>query len=353
MVSGWAAFAAWLIAAVLFLGSQSLNVTVEATLTSGLVGAAIGAGLNLVSGMSNAQWKRQLRRVAPGLVGGGVGGALGGLIGSLAFSGLGLPRTLGWMIMGLGVGAAEGVYERSSRKLRNGLIGGSLGGILGGLLFDPIAGGGSGMFSQSLAFVILGLAVGALIGLTHVVLKEAWLTVVDGFRAGRQLILSQPVTVLGRGDHLPLPFLGYGGKDLESEHLRLVRQANGTYLAEDNHSRIGTRINGQLIQGPVALHDGDLIRLGTNIVRFNQSHRWARQRGEDSPGQLVASVGKIAPPPPPPSSASSVAPSPVPTVPRPSMTTPPQALPQSPGIPCPSPQSGRNPRIPPPPPPPT
>ena len=303
VIGGWAAFLAWLVCEVLFLRNRSLGGWSEAVVTGAVVGAALGAGLNLVSGMTNARWTRQLRRLTPGLLGGGIGGAVGALCGALMYSTLGLPRAFGWMIMGLGIGGAEGVYERSKSKTRNGLIGGALGGMVGGLLFDPIkdlAPAGLWTFSRAIAFAILGVSTGALIGLAHVVLKEAWLTVVDGFRPGRQLILSQAVTVLGRGDHLPLPFLGYSGKDLESEHLRIVRQEDGTYFVEDKGSRVGTRVNVQVILGPTMLADGDLIKLGTNIVRFNHRHR-----GKEEQEALIAiqppvgNVGIAAPPPPP------------------------------------------------------
>ena len=128
--------------------------------------------------------------------------------------------------MGLGIGAVDGLYERSNSKIRNGLIGGGIGGLLGGLLFDPIQNlitSQSGMSSRATAFVILGICIGAMIGFTQVVLKEAWLTVLDGYRAGRQLILGQVVTYLGRGDHLPLPFLGPMNLELETEHVKITR----------------------------------------------------------------------------------------------------------------------------------
>ena len=105
------------------------------------------------------------------------------------------------------------------------------------------------------------------------------MTVVDGYRPGREWIIGQDVTTLGRGDHLPLPFLGYPGRDLESEHARIVRQPDGAFLLEDNHSRLGTRLNGQSIQSPTPLADGDLIKIGSNIVRFNlRSAAWSGKR---------------------------------------------------------------------------
>jgi hypothetical protein len=287
---------------------------VQSMLTSALVGAGLGVGLILVSGMANAQWQRQLRRAIPGLAIGGIGGAIGGLLGQLLYH-VGIPQMVGWMIMGLGIGSAEGIYDRSSRKLRNGLIGGGLGGLVGGALFSWIAQAGADMPMRATGFMILGLSIGALIGLTQVVLKEAWLTVVDGFRPGRQVILSEATTYLGRGDHLPLPLLGYAGRDLESEHARITRQPDGQYTIQDNQSRIGTVLNGRPLQGPAILADGDLIRLGSNILRFNHRHRkegptmdaaesaspagvaaGANERGPVSPG---GPAGPPAPPAPP------------------------------------------------------
>jgi hypothetical protein len=351
VIGGWAALLVWLVGELLFLDSQSLGGVVEATLIGVLAGVGIGAGLSLVSAVSSG---RRLPRLSLALVPAAVVAAGGGLAGALLFSTLDrlLPmawfaRSLGWMVMGLGIGAAEGVFENSAVKIRNGLIGGAAGGFLGGLLFDPIAGSGSDMSSRAAAFVILGVAIGALIGLAHVVLKEAWLTVVDGFGAGRQLILTERVTVLGRGDHLPLPFLGYPGRDLESEHAAITRQADGRYVVQDNGSRIGTSVNGQPILAPVTLGHGDLIRMGSNIIRFERRER-AAERGEvPSFGTPCGQTGKMAAPPPPPASV----PPPLPSGEGPSGGVPsPQGSPPPTGD---APQADSAPRIPPPPPPPS
>lgn len=96
------------------------------------------------------------------------------------------------------------------------------------------------------------------------------------------------MTVLGRGDHLPLPFLGYAGWDLESEHLRITRTPDGNFAVGDHHSRLGTLVNGEPIRGAVALGDGDLIKLGGNIVRFNlrqgRAERVAVATAGEAPG---------------------------------------------------------------------
>jgi hypothetical protein len=370
VTGGWAAFFAWLLLERLIVHLRTLGETaaqmrawnvVSATVTATVVGAAIAVGLNLVAGMTNAQWKRQLRNAVPGLIGGGLGGTIGGLLGGLLHTYLKFPQFLGWTIMGLAIGSAQGMYEGSSRKTRNGLIGGVLGGLLGGLLFGLIARPGAqisgrtfDMSSRAVGFVVLGLSVGAMIGLAQVVLKEAWLTVVDGFRPGRRLILAQAATFLGRGDHLALPFLGYSGRDLESEHLKITRRPDGRYVIEDNGSRAGTRVNGQFIHGAVVLDDDDLIKLGTNIVRFNQRDRRGHAADASANDWQPGAADQIPPPPPPPGqSGAGMPPAPTATARPPlpaqtprhsgaSLTPPPRPL-QSPGPGL---------RIPPPPPPP-
>jgi pSer/pThr/pTyr-binding forkhead associated (FHA) protein len=299
-IAGWAAFLGWGFSEWMFFGRGAEPGAFQVIFIAGIIGAAIGLGLNVVAGMANARWKQLLRRALPGLVGGCLGGAVGGMIGNLLYA-LGLPRAIGWLIMGLGIGVVEGVYEKSRSKIRNGLIGGGIGGLLGGVLFDPIQyliATDSGMSSRATAFVILAICIGAFVGLAQVVLKEAWLTVLDGYRAGRQLILSQPITALGRADHLALPFLGPMNKDVEAEHVKITRRADGSYVVEDNHTRLGTRLNNQPLQGQVVLKNGDVMKFGTNFVRFNErQHRSA----EEAPAATTASAGRVstAPPPPP------------------------------------------------------
>ena len=316
MISAWAAFLGWSVSEIARSLAAVDPVTTTDTVrvllgflgiavTSGTTGAAIGLGLNVLGGMANGRWRELARRALPGLLGGCIGGVAGGMVGGVMFY-CGLSRAIGWMVFGLGVGVVEGIYDRSLRKIRNGLIGGAVGGLIGGLLFDWIYYlklTDSGRSSRAAAFVVLGLSIGAAIGLAHVVFRLAWLTVVDGYRTGRQLNLTQPVTILGRGDHLPLPFLGPTNRNLEAEHLTIRRMPDGSYCLEDNHTKQGTRLNSQPVAGPTPLQDGDIIRLGTNLVRFNERRRRGR---ETAPASAVAVSPPPAPPPPAPSSADKV-----------------------------------------------
>jgi hypothetical protein len=303
VTGGWAALLAWLVAEWLFFRPDAwgarVAVILRDTLTAAIVGGVLGVGLWVVSGMTNARLALLLKRARLGFVGGMVGGGLGGLVGAALHKWLYFHQAIGWLIMGMGIGVAEGIYEASRRKTRNGLIGGTIGGLLGGLLFGWIAQARLEMSGRATAFVVLGLCVGVLIGLAHVVLKEAWLTVLDGYRPGRQLILSRDTTALGRAEHLALPFLGHADAELEPEHARIIRLPNGQFSIEDNRTRIGTLVNSQRIHGPVVLRDNDLIKLGTNIVRFN--HRRRQEPATPPVGRSGLAKGlPISPPPLPP-----------------------------------------------------
>src|SRR5262249_38950670 len=151
------------------------------------------------------------------LVGGGVGGLggfMGGMIGQLLYLGTQQAAFLlvGWGLTGFLIGSAPGVYEwlsrvardeesaGAARKVRDGVIGGRLGGILGGLFYLALLGMWGLAFEgrvddfwspAATGFVVLGACIGLMMGLAQVILKEAWITVETGFRAGRELILTR------------------------------------------------------------------------------------------------------------------------------------------------------------------
>lgn len=275
-IGGWAAFAGWLLSEAIFLRRSTDISAITIILTSALVGGSICGGLNLLAGAAHGTLRDNLPRLWIGLVGGVVGGALGGLIGNLLFSihPSSLLRALGWMFMGMGIGVVEGLYDRSWKKIRNGLLGGGAGGLLGGLLIDPVASLiGGVMASRATAFVFLGLCIGLFVGLAQVILKEAWLTVVEGFRPGRQVVLNFAETLLGTSEKAQLPFIAFGARGVEPIHLRILRQPDGRFMLQDNNSRTGTLLNGSRVAAATVLQNDDLIQLGPNTVRYCERFR--------------------------------------------------------------------------------
>lgn len=229
------------------------------------------------------------RVLVAGLVG-GMGGFLGGMIGQLLYSAtqLLLFLILGWTITGVLIGAAPGLYDLlvrlakneavggARRKVLNGILGGTLGGMVGGCVYLVLR----GMWGLVLAdradeflsptatgFVALGLCIGLLIGLAQVILKTAWITVVAGFRAGRELLLSRHEMILGRAEGCDIPLFGDG--EAEKRHACIRLQGNNYYI-EDLETPGGTYVNGQRVTRQTPLRSGDLIEIGRSALRFGE-----------------------------------------------------------------------------------
>ena len=286
LLGGWSAFVAWLVTELVFgrwidpSRSSDFVAAILVVLMSATVAAAIGGAIGGASAFANPHWLNVVKRVLPGLAGGFVVGAIGmspGLI--LAFVKTPVVvelfvelfiRIICLTFVGVGIGVIEGLCERSWKKTRNGLIGGLVGGFLGGLFFPLISWLIGSVSGRAFAFVLLGVCIGLFIGLAQVVLKEAWLTVEEGFRPGRQMILTQDLFTMGTSEKSNFIFIAYGAKGVEPLHLRISKQLDGGYLLEDNQSRGGTLLNGAKITEPTVLRDGDAIQFGINVVRFNE-----------------------------------------------------------------------------------
>lgn len=295
MVGGWAAFVGWFLGEAALMWRAAAPADWKMVVTVALCGALIGGGLNFLAGLATGQLVQALPRLAVGLGLGFVSGIIGSLLGNLFFkintkvlgSLVGpsnpipgfLGLMVGWTIMGLCIGVVEGIYDLNWRKIRNGMVGGAVGGFLGGMLFGPFTWIlGSPMSSRAVALVILGMCIGLSIGLAQVILREAWITVEDGFRPGRQLMLGQRETFLGTSEKANLIFIAFGARGVEPLHVCIERLPDGTYAVRDNGSRSGTLVNEQPLQGAAPLRNGDVIQFGVNKVRFNERYRPAGVR---------------------------------------------------------------------------
>jgi hypothetical protein len=328
VLCGWMALIGWFSSEVLrqsverfdrppgpptFLGSEALgaaltNDTGEAVAGFFLVGSAVGAGLGLAAGLSNSTARQQLLRMVRGLVAGGLGGAAGGWIGGQIYHAFqissagnaeaGEPfwlRPLGWMIAGTLVGVGEGLFALSPSRIRNGAIGGLVGGLLGGALFNPLgalvartATAGTmeyhfDMTSRAVGLVVVGLCIGAAVGLTHLLLKHAWLTVLDGDRPGRQVILSGGSLTLGSDPAAGLSFTGAPDRTLFPHHLRISRGRDGSFAlqpassSEDaevivNRSGVRHSYNFKGNTQSIVLENDCVIVCGRNSIRFNERY---------------------------------------------------------------------------------
>jgi hypothetical protein len=289
---GWAALLAW--GVCYLLGPADPREIRSAMGNAILIGACLGAfvasAVGFVDSLLNSVGFQRVQRTLVCMGVGLLGGALGGMLGQ-AFRNLHMPRLFGWIIVGVFIGASIGVFDliRASmagedmkvpvKRTLNGVYGGLLGGFTGGLFYDllmslgdpanPLA--GPLPFSKlAIGLVILGLLIGALIALAQVFLKEAWVGIETGRRAGKQMMLSKDETVIGRAEGVDIGL--YGEQGIEKKHALIVLENNNYYL-EDNETPGGTFLNGKKVVDRALLKDGDKIQVGTAVLRFGERQK--------------------------------------------------------------------------------
>jgi hypothetical protein len=288
VAAGWAAFLAWgVVQASGIRGlAQEGRLNLNAALTGAVLGALVAGALGLVDSLLNARGAQRGVRVLLCMALGLVGGALGGLVGQLLNSHLGFPVFLGWMLAGVMIGASIGVFDllraassgqdsrAALKKTLNGVYGGFLGGFLGGLPFGYLQ--GITQLSRSnlaIGLVLLGLCIGLLVGLAQVILKEAWVKVEAGFRAGREIMLSKDQTTIGRAEGCDIGLFGDGA--VEKLHASILLK-NNRYLLRHEAEDGETLLNDEPVIKATPLRDGDEIRLGKSVLRFGERQKRRR-----------------------------------------------------------------------------
>jgi hypothetical protein len=268
---------------VQLLGVQLAGMGLFFACAGGMIGMMLGA----VEGINSRSWEKAARGGFFGLTIGAGGGFIGGVIGQAVYGGFGggnqampgplqvLLRGIGWALVGLCVGLAQGALVRSRRKMINGLVGGLLGGAAGGLLFDPIhvaiaqamrltggtVGGGA---SRLVALVVVGLACGAAIGAIEQARKEAWLRIVEGPLTGKQFILYRSPTLIGSSSQCEITLAL--DKSVAPQHAAIT-EVGGRHTIADLETSTGTRVNGQAVRTR-ALQSGDRIGIGQTVMLY-------------------------------------------------------------------------------------
>jgi hypothetical protein len=258
-------------------------------LIGGLLGPTVAAAVGALDALLNAVGFQRVLRVLICLTVGFVGGLLGGAVGTklyLKFDQQLWCLVIGWVLTGVLIGASIGLYDllrglASGQSLRaplkktlNGIIGGFLGGLIGGLPFGFLINTTNIPRSNlTIGLVILGLCIGLLIGLAQVILKEAWLKVESGFRAGRELLLTKDETTIGRAESCDVGL--FGDNSVERLHARILLK-NDRYVLADEDTPAGTYVNDRRVDRPTPLTNGDAIRVGRNVLRFGERQKRTR-----------------------------------------------------------------------------
>jgi hypothetical protein len=261
------------------------KIVLYSTLTGGVLGVLLALAVGTLDALLNSVGSQRMVRPLVAVAVGFFGGMMGAGLGEVLHQKLGLPKFPGWVMAGTAIGVSIGVFDMlramgaggamgpAIRKVINGIIGGLLGGLVGGVLFDLLTSETFQKYvpmpraSLALGFVILGACIGLLIGAAQVILKEAWVRVESGFRAGREMILSKAETTVGRAESCDIGL--FGDNQVERMHARIVLK-NNRYLLDDADTPTGTYLNGQRIAGPTPLRSGDRIGVGRAVLRFGE-----------------------------------------------------------------------------------
>lgn len=233
-----------------------------------------------------------------------------------------LARIFGWTVVGTAVGVSLAVpdfltclVKKQStgipirRMIRAG-VGGMVGGIIGSIFFILLKGMWDSWYEKKLidvttlwspsagGFIILGMCIGLAIALAQVLLREVWIKVEEGFRPGREVMLSKPETAIGRAEACDIGL--FGDPSVEKIHAR-IRHENGVYELMDIETAGGTFLNNKKISGPVQLRSGDVIRVGNNVLSFH-IRAGARSSSQGAPATAAPAPASPAPPKAPPAS---------------------------------------------------
>jgi hypothetical protein len=249
-----------------------LTFTVFSGAAFGLIfGAFFGSAEGIICG--NARRIRQAM-----LVGGGIG-LLGGILGFLVgqaglfilgemvfgrarevtFIGLPLARAVGWALLGLFVGAAEGFRARSRLKIGMGVAGGLIGGLLGGAAIEYARLVLPGVALPRLAGLLLfGLLIAGAYALIERRLSHGVLRILNGGRKGSEFILNQQRFTLGAAPTSDIILTGY--RNVANTHARIWTEAGELQIAAASGAEV--RVNDEPVT-QTRLRYEDVIRIGT------------------------------------------------------------------------------------------
>jgi hypothetical protein len=238
-------------------------------LIGGLIGLLIGFVGGLISHVFASVLYIPLNHLASEQMQSGSQGAR-----SLGFLLQMVARMFAWTLAGSAMGLGQGIALRSKRLLGYGFLGGIIGGLLGGLLFDPIdlviLSGRVGAESSRLAgFVVIGAAVGAMIGIVELLARDAWLRMIEGPLAGKEFLIFRDVMNVGSSPRSEIYL--FNDTKVAPTHATLRTIGDETEITARD------RVHPLLVNGnPVKtarLRHGDRITIGATSFLFEQRQR--------------------------------------------------------------------------------
>ena len=280
------------------LADQSARNATMSFLIFSIVAGLIGLGIGAADGIVCHLPRRALLGGLVGLLVGFVGGLLSHVIANVIYIPLNhmadqqlssssegarslgfllqmVARMFAWTLAGSAMGLGQGIALRSKRLLAYGFLGGVIGGLLGGLLFDPLdlvilSGKGIGAdWSRFLGFLVIGAAVGAMIGLVELLSRDAWLRMVEGPLAGKEFLIFRDVMNIGASPRSEIYLFNDSQVAPTHATLRMIGDETEITARDRVHPLV---VNGNSVKH-ARLRHGDSIVIGATSFLFEQRQR--------------------------------------------------------------------------------
>lgn len=258
------------------------------SIVAGMIGFFIGAADGIVCRLP----RRALLSGLVGLFVGIIGGLLSGLIANIVYTplthwaqshsneagglnaaGFGiqmLGRTLAWGLAGMAMGLGQGIALRSRRLVAYGFVGGIVGGLLGGLFFDPVdvlllgTDKPSAHVSRLVGLGLIGLSVGAMIGVVELLARDAWLRMTQGPLKGKEFLIFKDVMQAGASPRSDLYL--FNDPRIADQHMVLRTVGDDCEVEARHPATHPVLINGRAVKRARLKHGDDVALGGTKFV---------------------------------------------------------------------------------------
>ncbi len=189
-----------------------------------------------------------------------------------------VPRAIGWMFLGAGLGLTASIPAGSARRSWHATVGGAIGGIVAGISFSLLSATvGSifaglsgkpneavevGVFGRAVGFTVIGGAVGLLMSLMKEMLKSAWIEVILARNESQEFLIDKTRNMIGRSETADVPL--YGDPAIAPSQAAIL-WADGAFVLQNLNAQTIVSVNNG---APGGLKHGDVIRIGSYTLRF-------------------------------------------------------------------------------------
>jgi len=266
----------WPIIELILRNQESLSSYFKLSIIAGSIfGLFMGGFFGTINGIV----LRNNYKIITGILSGMVTGMLAGLLGFLAsqailfitgqyllqnmrsFNNVGLPvsRALGWAVMGIFIGAGEGIRAKSLTKIKIGMLGGLAGGLAGGfaleylIYFSPDI-----VMGRFFGFILFGVMLGLFYGFIESKMSFGKLHLLNGKYKGKEFIINQGTLSMGNKKNNDIVLNDYN--KIQDIHVQLHVKGDELFIEPDSDNSI-VLVNDKKIQKHKLIRD-DVVQIG-------------------------------------------------------------------------------------------